>query len=91
MINLIIYIVSTLLTYILGLLSKKFKWNETLPIPIQNIFVGVITFLVAYICCKVAGTEIDIQSTMEKIIVALGGAGTAALGYDTNKSIKEKK
>jgi len=91
MINLIIYIVSTLLTYILGLLSKKFKWNETLPIPIQNIFVGIITFLVAYICCKVEGTEIDIQSTMEKIIVALGGAGTAALGYDTNKSIKEKK
>ena len=91
MINLIIYIVSTLLTYILGLLSKKFKWNETLPIPIQNIFVGVITFLVAYICCKVSGTEIDIQSTMEQIIVALGGAGTAALGYDTNKSIKEEK
>lgn len=91
MINLIIYIVSTLLTYILGLLSKKFKWNETLPIPVQNIFVGIITFLVAYICCKVSGTEIDIQSTMEKIIVALGGAGTAALGYDTNKSIKEKK
>ena len=58
---------------------------------IQNIFVGVITFLVAYICCKVSGTEIDIQSTMEKIIVALGGAGTAALGYDANKSIKEEK
>ena len=44
MINLIIYIVSTLLTYILGLLSKKFKWNETLPIPIQNIFVELLHF-----------------------------------------------
>lgn len=88
MINLIIYVVSTILTYVLGLLSKKFKWNETLPIPLQNILVGGFTFLVAYIWCKASGTEIEAQAMVEQIVVALGGAGTATLSYDIDKSMK---
>ena len=84
MLNIIIYIVSTLCTYIFGLLSKKFKWNESLPIPIQNIIIGSIVFVVALVTTKTS----DPQMLINQIIVALGGSGTAALGYDAVKSTK---
>lgn len=86
MINLITYAVSTILTYTLGLLSKKFKWNETIPIPIQNIFVALITFGIAYLWFHFTNTEMEAQDILEQIIVALGGAGTATLAYDTDKA-----
>lgn len=86
MINLITYAISTVLTYILGLLSKKFKWNETLPIPIQNIIVAILTFSIIFIIAKINGTQIEAENILEQIIVALGGAGTATLAYDTDKA-----
>ncbi len=87
MINLLVYIVSTLATYIMGILSKKMKWNESLPIPIQNILIGIIVFTIFYIIYHPANTE----EVIEQIIVALGGTGTATLGYDTQKLNKEEK
>ena len=36
-VQLLVYVITTLFTYILGKISKHFGWNETLPIPIQNI------------------------------------------------------
>lgn len=85
MIEILIYVVSTVLTYILGLLSKKFKWNESLPIPVQNILVGAIVFAIFYIVKRPA----DIEQALQQIIIAMGGAGTATLGYDTQKIGKE--
>lgn len=80
MVNVLIYIVSTLVTYIMGILSKKFKWNESLPIPVQNIIVGAIVFLLAWLF-----TKPNTEELLNQIIVALGGAGTATLGYDVKK------
>ena len=45
-VQLIVYIVTTLFTYVLGKASKYFGWNETLPIPIQNIAIGVIATII---------------------------------------------
>lgn len=81
MINMLIYIISTLLTYFLGIAAKKFKWNEELPIPIQNILVGLIVFGITYIILKPA----DMTELANQIWLALGGAGTATLVYDTTK------
>lgn len=86
MINLIVYIVSTVFTYVLGLISKHFNWNETVPIPVQNICIGLIVFSIVYIIYKPTNYE-DI---INQIIVAMGGTGTATLVYDTKKIGKEK-
>lgn len=85
MIEVLIYVVSTVLTYTLGVLSKKFKWNQSLPIPIQNILVGIIVFGIFYIVKR----PVDVEGSLQQIMVALGGAGTATLGYDTQKIGKE--
>lgn len=87
MINLLIYIVSTVFTYVLGILSKKLKWNEELPIPIQNIMVGLIVFGIAYLITK----PTDYMVLVDNIWCAMGGAGTATLAYDTIKINKEDK
>lgn len=85
MINMLIYIISTLLTYFLGIIAKKLKWNEDLPIPIQNILVGLIVFGIAYLILKPS----DMTELANQIWLALGGAGTATLVYDTSKIGKE--
>lgn len=88
MINTITYIVSTLFTYIMGLLSKKFGWNEELPIPVQNILVGMFVFGVVFVYTYFIKTPINVESVIEQIICAIGGSGTATLYYD-NKKIGE--
>lgn len=81
MINTLIYIVSTLLTYILGLIAKKFKWNEEIPIPVQNIIIGLTVFVIAWGLTS----PTDTKELLNQIIVSLGGAGTATLGYDASQ------
>ncbi len=85
----LVFVVSTLLTYILGLISKKHKWNEALPIPIQNCLVGIVVFLLAYVFCLIMKIEIEPNNIIQQILFAMGGAGTATLGYDTQKINKE--
>lgn len=85
MINSITYIVSTIFTYVLGKISKKRGWNEILPIPIQNILIGIIVFAISVIIAKLLKENIDVKDILEQIIVSLGGAGTATLAYDTSK------
>ena len=48
-VQLIVYIVTTLFTYVLGKVSKYFRWNETLPIPVQNIVIGIIATIIGCI------------------------------------------
>lgn len=88
MINIVTYIASTLFTYIMGLLSKKFGWNEELPIPVQNILVGMFVLGIALVYTHYTHGEFNIESVIEQIISALGGSGTATLYYD-NKKIGE--
>lgn len=85
MIKLLTYIVSTLFTYILGIISKKKGFNETLPIPIQNIIVGIIVFILSLIIVHIQKEHISAQNIIEQIIVAIGGSGTATLAYDIRK------
>ena len=47
LVSIIVYVVTTIFTYVLGILSKKFKWNEELPIPVQNIMIGITAFAIA--------------------------------------------
>lgn len=79
--NTLIFIVSTLFTFIMGKLSKKWGWNEDLPIPIQNIFVALIVWGICYLTMKPSNPV----ELFNQIWLALGGAGTAALVYDATK------
>lgn len=90
MIKLLAYIVSALFTYILGIISKKKKWHETLPIPMQNLIVGAIVFVISIIIVHILKENISIQDILEQIMVALGGTGTATLAYDTQKARQGK-
>ncbi len=87
MIETLTYIVSVLVTYIMGVISKKMKWNEEMPIPIQNILVGIIVFVIVYFTQR----PVDVEVALNQIMLALGGAGTATLCYDTVKVGKEDK
>ncbi len=89
-INYLTFIVSTTFTYIMGILSKKYKWNDTLPIPLQNVLIGIIVFILAYAFCFIMKIEIKSKDILEQIIYAMGGVGTATLGYDTQKIRKDK-
>ena len=87
MINISVYVVSTLLTYAMGILNKQKGWE--VPIPIQNIVVGIICFISGLIFQFITNEPVELNSLVEQIVSALGGAGTATLYYDTNKSMKE--
>lgn len=89
LIKYLVFIVSTCLTYFLGIMSKKHKWNETLPIPIQNCIVGVVVFVLAYVFCLIMKIKINPDEIVQQILLAFGGVGTATLGYDIKKVRKE--
>ncbi len=78
-VQVLVYIVTTLFTYILGKVSKHFGWNETLPIPIQNIIVG---FISAGIGILIHIEGLDANAIITAVITALGGIGTATVLYD---------
>ena len=78
-VQLIVYIVTTLFTYVLGKVSKYFRWNETLPIPVQNIAIGIIS---AVIGCVIRVEGLDANGIIQAVVTALGGIGTATVLYD---------
>lgn len=78
-VQLIVYIVTTLFTYILGKVSKYFGWNETLPIPVQNIIIGIVA---AIIGCVIHVEGLDANGIIQAVVTALGGIGTATVLYD---------
>lgn len=78
-IEVLVYIVTTLFTYVAGKVSKHFGWNYDLPIPIQNIIIG---FIAAGIGILIHIEGLDANSIIQAVIVALGGVGTAVIAYD---------
>ncbi len=78
-VQLIVYVITTLFTYILGKVSKHFGWNETLPIPVQNIAIGIIS---AVIGCVIHVEGLDASGVIQAVVTALGGIGTATVLYD---------
>lgn len=79
-IELLVYLVTTIFTYAMGLISKKKGWNETLPITIQNIIIGAISVAIG-ILIHIQGLTVD--EIIQAVVVGIGGAATAALYYDT--------
>lgn len=78
-VQVLVYIITTLFTYILGKVSKQFNWNETLPIPIQNIIIG---FIAAGIGCLIHIEGLDANAIITAVITAISGVGTAVIAYD---------
>ena len=78
-IQVLVYVITTLFTYILGKISKHFGWNETLPIPIQNIIIGVIATIIG---CIIHIEGLGTNEIIQAVITALGGIGTATVLYD---------
>ena len=74
------FVVSTLFTYFMGIISKKHKWNETLPIPIQNMLVGLIVFVLTYVFCLAMKINMKTEDMIEQIIFAMGGARNCYIG-----------
>lgn len=77
-IELIIYLATMILTWLLGQLSKKFEFIENHLIPIQNLCIGLIVAIVNYIVTKdfsialatsglMAGGTYDIIHNLKKI------------------------
>ncbi len=78
-IEVLVYVVTTLFTYLMGKASKRFGWNYDLPIPIQNIIIG---FIAAGIGILIHIEGLDANTIIQSVIVALGGVGTAVIAYD---------
>ena len=78
-VQLIVYVITTLFTYVLGKVSKYFRWNETLPIPVQNIVIGIIATIIG---CIIHVEGLDANGVIQAVVTALGGVGTATVLYD---------
>ena len=76
-ISTIIQIVTVLVTLVLGLISKKCKFVDSKKIPIQNLIIGIISFVIDYVITK------DMNAAL--IFSGLLAGGT----YDLLKNLKE--
>ena len=88
MTGIVVYVFTVLITYVLGIVSKKTGFNEDLPIPIQNIIIGICSFIVMLVIDYFTGTEFELEELAKEIMFAIGGAGTATLAYDADKASK---
>lgn len=80
--EMVMSIVTAIITYVFGILSKKFNWIESKYIPIQNAIIGVIAGIICYIL-KIS--EADILTTIIYCIVgAMASGGTYDLAKTTN-------
>lgn len=75
----LVYVVTTLFTYIAGKVSKHFGWNYDLPITVQNIIIIAIASIVG---CLIHIENLGINDVITAVITAVGGVGTAVVAYD---------
>ena len=75
----LVYVITTLFTYIMGKVSKHFGWNYDLPITIQNI---IIIAIASVIGCLINIEGLDFNGVISAVITAVGGVGTAVVAYD---------
>lgn len=75
----LVYIITTIFTYVLGKISKRLHWNHTLPIQIQNIIIIVIASVVG---CMIHIDGLSPEHIIDAVITAVGGVGTAVVAYD---------
>ena len=75
----LVYVVTTLFTYIAGKVSKHFGWNYDLPITVQNIIIIAIASIVG---CLIHIENLGVNDVITAVITAVGGVGTAVVAYD---------
>jgi len=74
----IITLVTMVVTFLCGIIAKKSKWFNTNLIPIQNIFIGIIVAIIEWIITKdfsvaiatsglIAGGVYDIGHNLQKM------------------------
>ncbi len=81
--EMVIAVVTAIITYIFGLLSKKFKWIESKYIPIQNAIIGIC----AGVLCQILG--LANSNMLITMMYTLFGSMTAGGTYDLAKTGKE--
>lgn len=75
----LVYVITTLFTYIAGKVSKHFGWNYDLPITIQNLIIIAIASVVG---CLIHIENLGVNDVITAVITAVGGVGTAVVAYD---------
>ena len=75
----LVYVITTLFTYIAGKVSKHFGWNYDLPITVQNIIIIAIASIVG---CLIHIENLGVNEVITAVITAVGGVGTAVVAYD---------
>ena len=75
----LVYVITTLFTYIAGKVSKHFGWNYDLPITVQNIIIIAIASIVG---CLIHIENLGVNDVITAVIIAVGGVGTAVGAYD---------
>lgn len=72
----IISVVTVIVTFILGIISKKSKWVSNNLIPLQNLLIGVIACIVDWVITK------DFNGALIGVGLFTGGV------YDLGKNLK---
>ena len=75
----LVYVITTLFTYIAGKVSKHFGWNYDLPITVQNIIIIAIASIGG---CLIHIENLGVNDVITAVITAVGGVGTAVVAYD---------
>ena len=75
----LVYVITTLFTYIAGKVSKHFGWNYDLPITVQNIIIIAIASIVG---CLIHIENLGVNDVITAVITAVGGVGPAVVAYD---------
>ncbi len=81
--EMIMAVVSAIITYLFGLLAKKFNWMESKYIPLQNLVVGLLSALICY-ALKLNDSNI-LVTTLSCLFGSMASGGT----YDLKKAKEE--
>lgn len=80
--TMVITVVTAIITYIFGILAKKFNWIDKQYIPAQNAVIGVLAGILCYLL-GLSGTDV-----MSSIIYCLVGSMASGGTYDMIKTKK---
>lgn len=80
-VEMIMAVVTGLVTYLFGGIAKKFKWIEKQYIPVQNAIIGIIAGIICY-CLKITDADI-VTSIIYCVIGSMASGGTYDLAQTT--------
>ena len=83
--EMVIAVITAIITFIFGKLSKKFNWIDSKYIPIQNSLIGICGGMLCYLL------KVSDKDLFQCIMYCLFGSMSAAGYYDLTKTTKEDK